>query len=161
MPNADRNVCVTGNFLSKVDSAIALSLDAKSEKAMELEALSASVVEREPGSGPDGVAAAHEKSKCDTLCLVPPARPDKLAACTELVESRARRRLRQQRTPHQLGLRRLRRARDAAAAVRIYRSRGHGFDDRHRGQTMAVTGRMLASGKELTAAASKGVGVEL
>ncbi|KAL8400805.1 hypothetical protein RB594_000992 [Gaeumannomyces avenae] len=128
---------------------------------MELGALSAAVIERRPGSGPDGVAAAPKKSKCDTLCLVPPARPDKLAACTELVKSRARRRLRQQRTSHQLGLRRLRRARDAAAAVQIHRSRGHGFDDRHRGQMMAVTGRMLASGKELTAAASKGVGVEL
>ncbi|KAJ9428024.1 hypothetical protein QL093DRAFT_2127489 [Fusarium oxysporum] len=37
----------------------------------------------------------------------------------------------------------------------------HGFDDRHRGQMMVVTGPMLCAGKELAEAASKALGAEL
>jgi hypothetical protein len=34
----------------------------------------------------------------------------------------------------------------------------HGFDDRHRGQMMVLTGPMLCSGQELAASASKALG---
>jgi DNA helicase TIP49 (TBP-interacting protein) len=34
----------------------------------------------------------------------------------------------------------------------------HGFDDRHRGQMMVLTGPMLCSGTELATAASKALG---
>jgi len=37
----------------------------------------------------------------------------------------------------------------------------HGFDDRHRGQLMVVTGPMLATGDELATAASKALGVAM
>jgi uncharacterized protein YbjT (DUF2867 family) len=34
----------------------------------------------------------------------------------------------------------------------------HGFDDKHRGQMMVLTGPMLCSGSELAASASKALG---
>lgn len=50
----------------------------------------------------------------------------------------------------------------AQVAAHVLTGKGsHGFDDRHRGQMMVVTGPMLASGKELATAASKGVGTQL
>ncbi|KAL8393663.1 hypothetical protein RB595_003409 [Gaeumannomyces hyphopodioides] len=251
MPSAGRNVCVTSvdgqtgfliaellltgdDFASKVDSVIGLSLDAKSEKAMELESLGAIIIEHQPGSGPDDVAAALKKSKCDTICLVPPARPDKLAACAELIEAAraagcvnnallissagadyAEREM-QPRLREFIDLEAMVLATKgdpdvalgnspcviragfyaenllvyapqaktegvlplpigenhkfapvalgdiAQVAAHVLTGKGpHGFDDRHRGQMMVVTGPMLASGKELATAASKGVGTQL
>jgi hypothetical protein len=37
----------------------------------------------------------------------------------------------------------------------------HGFDDKHRGQLMVLTGPMLATGDELAAAASKALDIEM
>ncbi|KAH8843170.1 hypothetical protein MCOR02_007966 [Pyricularia oryzae] len=250
MPDTGRNICVTSvdgqtghliaeliltheTFSFKADSVIGLSLDAKSEKAAELESLGAVIVEHKPGSGADDLAATLKKAKCDTICLVPPARSDKLAVCTELVEAaraagvsnallissagadyaerETQPRLREfidiealvlankgdpdnalahspcviragfyaenllvyapqastegvlpipigenhKFAPVALG--------DVAqVAAHVLTGKGpHGFDDRHRGQMMVMTGPMLASGKELATSASKGVGSQL
>jgi len=37
----------------------------------------------------------------------------------------------------------------------------HGFDDKHRGQMMVVTGPMLCAGKELAEAASQALGQKM
>jgi len=50
----------------------------------------------------------------------------------------------------------------AQVAAHVLTGKGqHGFDDRHRGQLMVITGPMLATGGELATAASKGLGVEM
>ncbi|KAL5618051.1 hypothetical protein FOVSG1_000273 [Fusarium oxysporum f. sp. vasinfectum] len=50
----------------------------------------------------------------------------------------------------------------AQVAAHVLTGKGkHGFDDRHRGQMMVVTGPMLCAGKELAEAASKALGAEL
>ncbi|KAF5001622.1 hypothetical protein FGRMN_928 [Fusarium graminum] len=50
----------------------------------------------------------------------------------------------------------------AQVAAHVLTGKGeHGFDDRHRGQMMVITGPMLCAGEELAAAASKALGTEL
>ncbi|KAM0197394.1 hypothetical protein ACHAPI_004854 [Fusarium lateritium] len=50
----------------------------------------------------------------------------------------------------------------APVAAHVLTGKGeHGFDDRHRGQMMIVTGPMLCAGKELAEAASKALGTKL
>ncbi|KAF2196006.1 NAD(P)-binding protein [Delitschia confertaspora ATCC 74209] len=50
----------------------------------------------------------------------------------------------------------------AQVAAHVLTGKGkHGFDDRHRGQLMVITGPMLATGDELATAASKALGVEM
>lgn len=50
----------------------------------------------------------------------------------------------------------------AQVAAHVLSGKGqHGFDDRHRGQLMIVTGPMLATGDELATAASKALGVPM
>ncbi|KAK7393943.1 hypothetical protein QQX98_013272 [Neonectria punicea] len=50
----------------------------------------------------------------------------------------------------------------ANIAAHVLTGKGkHGFDDKHRGQMMIVTGPMLCAGNELAAAASKALGTEL
>uniref|UniRef100_A0A8H7MYD6 NAD(P)-binding domain-containing protein n=1 Tax=Bionectria ochroleuca TaxID=29856 RepID=A0A8H7MYD6_BIOOC len=50
----------------------------------------------------------------------------------------------------------------AFVAAQVLSGKGeHGFDDRHRGQMMVVTGPMLCAGKELAEAASQALGSEL
>ncbi|KAM4066111.1 nmrA-like family protein [Hirsutella rhossiliensis] len=50
----------------------------------------------------------------------------------------------------------------AQVAAHVLTGKGkHGFDDRHRGQMMVVTGPMLCAGNELATAASKALGTEM
>lgn len=50
----------------------------------------------------------------------------------------------------------------AQVAAHVLSGKGkHGFDDKHRGQMMVVTGPMLCAGEELAAAASKALGTEM
>ncbi|KAK0636531.1 hypothetical protein B0T17DRAFT_613249 [Bombardia bombarda] len=50
----------------------------------------------------------------------------------------------------------------AHVAAHVLSGKGeHGFDDRHRGQLMVVTGPMLCSGQELAEAASKALGQKM
>ncbi|EGR44321.1 uncharacterized protein TRIREDRAFT_112380 [Trichoderma reesei QM6a] len=50
----------------------------------------------------------------------------------------------------------------AHVAAHVLAGKGkHGFDDRHRGQMMIVTGPQLCAGKELAEAASKALGVNI
>ncbi|KAG6010492.1 hypothetical protein E4U21_006494 [Claviceps maximensis] len=50
----------------------------------------------------------------------------------------------------------------AHVAAHVLTGKGkHGFDDRHRGQMMIVTGPKLCAGHELAAAASKALGTEM
>lgn len=50
----------------------------------------------------------------------------------------------------------------ALVAAHVLAGRGpHGFDDRHRGQMMTITGPMLCAGKELAEAASEALGTTL
>ncbi|GJN78620.1 hypothetical protein PLIIFM63780_002129 [Purpureocillium lilacinum] len=50
----------------------------------------------------------------------------------------------------------------AQVAAHVLTGKGkHGFDDRHRGQMMVVTGPMLCAGDELATAASKALGADM
>lgn len=50
----------------------------------------------------------------------------------------------------------------AQVAAHVVTGKGpHGFDDRHRGQMMIVTGPMLAAGNELATAANKALGAAM
>lgn len=50
----------------------------------------------------------------------------------------------------------------AQVAAHVLSGKGpHGFDDKHRGQMMVVTGPMLCAGEELATAASKALGQTL
>lgn len=73
-------------FKKQVDSVTGLALDAASPKAKELQALGAVVVPHNPGRERD-VVATLKKTGCDTICLVPPARRDKLDIALELASA--------------------------------------------------------------------------
>jgi hypothetical protein len=98
-----RNVCITSiegqtgfliaellltdeKFKSQIDSLAGLTLDPSSPKAKELQTLGAVIVPHKPGRERD-VVAALKKTGCDTLCLVPPARADKLDIALELTNA--------------------------------------------------------------------------
>ncbi|KAI0911778.1 NAD(P)-binding protein [Ustulina deusta] len=50
----------------------------------------------------------------------------------------------------------------AQVAAHVLSGKGpHGFDDKHRGQMMVVTGPMLCNGQELATAASQSLGIEM
>ncbi|KAL2164748.1 hypothetical protein VTH06DRAFT_43 [Thermothelomyces fergusii] len=241
-----RNVCVTaveGNtgfliaellltdeqFKQQIDSLTGLTMDPGSAKAKELQGLGAAVAAHRPGRERD-VAGALRKAGCDTLCLVPPARADKLDVALELAAAARRagvanvlllssagcdyaERERQPRLREFVDLEAAvlsakgdpatslghspcviragfyaenlllysEQARNegllplpigenhkfapialgdvALAAAHVLSGKGpHGFDDRHRGQLIVLTGPMLCSGKELAASASKALG---
>jgi hypothetical protein len=71
------------HFQSQLDSVACLTMDPSSAKAKELQTLGATVTAHVPGRE-RAVAAALTKTGCDTLCLVPPARADKLDVAAEL-----------------------------------------------------------------------------
>jgi nucleoside-diphosphate-sugar epimerase len=98
-----RNICVTAvdgqtgfliaelilkhrDFSRKIDSLAGLSLDPKSARAQELQSLGATIVPHVPGRVRQ-MAQTLKKTGCDTICLVPPAHPDKFDITTELVEA--------------------------------------------------------------------------
>lgn len=241
-----RNVCITSiegqtgfliaellltddKFKSQIDSLAGLTLDPSSPKAKELETLGAVIVPHKPGRERD-VVAALKKTGCDTLCLVPPARADKLDIALELTNAAKKagvanvllissagcdyaERDRQPRLrefvdleslvlsakgdpgtalghspcviragfyaenlllyseqAHNEGLLPLPIGENhkfapvalgdvSLVAAHVLSGKGpHGFDDRHRGQMMVLTGPMLCSGKELAESASKALG---
>ncbi|OAQ57997.1 hypothetical protein VFPPC_17049 [Pochonia chlamydosporia 170] len=73
-------------FSRKVDSVIGLAFDPKSERAAELKNLGAVIVPHVPGRVKD-VAKSLKDSGADTVCIVPPARQNKLDVCAELVDA--------------------------------------------------------------------------
>ncbi|EAQ87804.1 hypothetical protein CHGG_04423 [Chaetomium globosum CBS 148.51] len=238
-----RNICITSiegqtgfliaellltddRFQPRIDSLTGLALDPSSPKAKELQALGAVIAAHTPGRARD-VVATLQKTACDTLCLVPPARSDKLDIALELAEAAkkagvanvllisaagcdyaeraAQPRLREfvdlesvvlsaKGDPESaLGIRLVagfyaenlllysEQARNegllplpigenhkfapialgdvSLVAAHVLTGKGpHGFDDRHRGQLMVLTGPMLCSGKELAESASKALG---
>lgn len=98
-----RNVCITAvdgqtgfliaelilkenKFRSKIDSLTGLALDTSSPKAKELEGLGAVIVPHKPGRERE-VAETLKKTGCDTICLIPPAHPEKLDIAAELVRA--------------------------------------------------------------------------
>lgn len=98
-----RNVCITAiegqtgfliaellltdeKFKKQVDSVTGLTMDPSSAKAKELKDLGATIVPHVPGRERDMVAAL-KKTGCDTICLVPPARKDKLDIAVELTNA--------------------------------------------------------------------------
>jgi len=241
-----RNVCITSiegqtgfliaellltddKFKSQIDSLTGLTLDPSSPKAKELQTLGAIIVPHKPGRERD-VVAALKKTGCDTLCLVPPARADKLDIALELTHAAKKagvanvllissagcdyaERDRQPRLREFVDLESLvlsakgdpgsalghspcviragfyaenlllysEQARNegllplpigenhkfapvalgdvSLVAAHVLSGKGpHGFDDRHRGQMMVLTGPMLCSGNELAESASKALG---
>lgn len=241
-----RNVCITSvegqtgfliaellltdeKFKSQIDSLAGLTLDPSSPKAKELQTLGAVIVPHKPGRERD-VVAALKKTGCDTLCLVPPARADKLDIALELTNAAKKagvanvllissagcdyaEREKQPRLREFIDLESLvlsgkgdpgsalghspcviragfyaenlllysEQARNegllplpigenhkfapvalgdvSLVAAHVLSGKGpHGFDDRHRGQMMVLTGPMLCSGKELAESASKALG---
>ncbi|KAI0857158.1 NAD(P)-binding protein [Xylaria cubensis] len=243
-----RNVCITAvdgqtgfliaelllsqPFSSKVDSVVGLTLDPSAAKISELESLGAKIVEHKPGRARI-MTKLLKDTKCDTICLIPPAHSEKMEISMELVNaakkagipnvllissvgcdyasSRNQPRLREfielesltlaakgdaststghspcviragfyaenlllyapqaksegtlplpigknhKFAPVALG--------DVAqVAAHVLSGKGpHGFDDKHRGQMMTVTGPILCSGEELATAASSALGTDL
>ncbi|KHN96821.1 NAD(P)-binding domain protein [Metarhizium album ARSEF 1941] len=219
------------DFSRRVDSVVGLALDAESELATELRDLGATIVPHVPGRVGD-VVKALEDSGADTVCVVPPARGNKLDMCAELVEAAGKARVsnvclissagcdyadpkRQPRLREFIDLEALVLAAKGDAgtptgtspcviravfyaenlllhgpqakqgilplpigeshkfapvalgdvahiAARVLTGKGkHGFDDRHRGQMMVVTGPKLCAGNELATAASNALGTEM
>ncbi|KAL1840687.1 hypothetical protein VTJ49DRAFT_237 [Mycothermus thermophilus] len=244
-----RNVCITAvegqtgfliaellltdaEFKKKIDSLTGLTMDPNSDKVKELKTLGATIATHTPGRERD-VAEALKKTGCDTLCLVPPARADKLDIASELIGAARRAGVANVLLISAAGCDyaerdeqpRLREFVDLEAAVlackgdpsnplghspcviragfyaenlllyteqarnegllplpigdkhkfapialgdislvaaHVLTGKGpHGFDERHRGQLMVLTGPMLVSGEELAAAASKALGQTL
>jgi hypothetical protein len=97
-----RNVCIsaaegqTGFLIAdlllkhpysrKVDSVIALTLHPDSTKAKELRSLGANVVHHVPGRE-RVVTQTLKETGCDTLCLIPPAHPEKRDISIELINA--------------------------------------------------------------------------
>ena len=98
-----RNVCITaadgqtgfliaelllkeGKFHKQIDSLTALALEPTSPKCKELESLGAVVVPHEPGRERK-MTQTLKKIGCDTICLIPPAHPDKFDICVELANA--------------------------------------------------------------------------
>ncbi|KAL6363005.1 hypothetical protein LRP88_02405 [Fusarium phalaenopsidis] len=186
--SSSRKVCVTaadGNtgfliaelilkhrdFSRKVSGVVGLALDPDSDHAKELKELGATIVRHEPGRLRVMIKALKETG-CDTICLVPPAHEHKIEICEDagfyaenllLYAPQAKEEgilplpigEKHKFAPVALG--------DVAhVAAHVVTGKGkHGFDDKHRGQMMVVTGPTLCAGKELAAAASKALGTEL
>ncbi|KAL1844875.1 hypothetical protein VTK73DRAFT_1631 [Phialemonium thermophilum] len=244
-----RNVCITavdgqtgfliaelllkeGKFAKQVDSVTGLALDPKNPRLKELESLGAKIVAHVPGRE-RVVAQALKDTGCDTICLIPPAHPDKYDITYELVSATKRagvpncllissagcdyaERDRQPRLREFIDLEALvlsakgdpdtplghspcviragfyaenlllydKQAQSegrlplpignnhkfapvalgdvAHVAAHVLAGKGkHGFDDKHRGQMMVVTGPQLCAGKELATAASSALGSKL
>ncbi|RYP51414.1 hypothetical protein DL769_010817 [Monosporascus sp. CRB-8-3] len=243
-----RNVCVTSvegytgfaiaelllshPFSRKVDNVVGLTLFPDAEKTKEAQALGAKIVPHTPGRLRTTVQTL-EQTGCNTLCLIPPAHPEKKDIAAELIAAAAKAgvpnvlmissagcdyadpqkqpRLREfieleavmlaskgdsststghspcviragfyaenllnyapqaqsegilplpigqnhKFAPVALG--------DVAhVAAQVLTGKGpHGFDDKHRGQMMVVTGPMLCAGQELATAASQALGTEM
>ncbi|KAF1738860.1 NAD(P)H azoreductase [Beauveria bassiana] len=220
------------DFSRKADAVVGLALDAKSDKAQELEAAGAQVVQHKPGRVREMVKVLRSTG-CDTICLVPPAHHDKYDICVELVEAAKKAEIanvllissagcdyataeKQPRLREFIDLETLVlqskgdastptggspcviRAGFYAENLLLYESivknestlplpigenhkfapvalgdianiaghvltgsGKHGFDDRHRGQMMVVTGPMLCAGEELATSASKVLGADM
>jgi len=99
--SSPRNVCVTAcdghtgfaiaellltNDDFKVDSVVGLSLHPQSSNAKELHKLGAKVVAHHPGRERDMIKVL-KNTKCDTLCLIPPAESDKYNIVLELISA--------------------------------------------------------------------------
>jgi hypothetical protein len=69
---------------SKIDSVVGLSLSPKSPRAKEIEKLGAKLIPHKPGRERDVVKSLKE-SGADTLCLIPPAHPEKYDITAELI----------------------------------------------------------------------------
>jgi nucleoside-diphosphate-sugar epimerase len=97
-----RNVCITAvegqtgsliadlllskPFASNVDSVVGLTLDPSSEKVSELESQGVKIVKHVPGRERNLVKVLKETG-CDTICLIPPAHPEKMEIATELINA--------------------------------------------------------------------------
>ncbi|RYO89734.1 hypothetical protein DL766_008706 [Monosporascus sp. MC13-8B] len=100
-----RNVCVTSveghtgfaiaelllshPFSRKIDSVVGLTLFPDAEKAKEAQALGAKVVPHTPGRLRTTVQTLKQTG-CDTLCLIPPAHPEKKDIAAELIAAAAK-----------------------------------------------------------------------
>lgn len=100
-----RNICITAAegqtgfaiaelllsppFSRKVDSIKALTMNPSSPKATELQSMGAKVVQHVPGRQRD-VTKVIKDMGCDTICLIPPAHPDKFDISAELVNAAAK-----------------------------------------------------------------------
>ncbi|KAI1818098.1 NAD(P)-binding protein [Poronia punctata] len=243
-----RNVCITAiegqtgsliadlllsePFASKVDSIVGLTLDPSAPKVSELESRGVKIVQHVPGRERNVVNLLKETG-CDTICLIPPAKKDKMEISMELINAtkkagipnvclissagcdyadpRRHPRLREfidleamtlaakgdpsTSTGHSPcviragfyaenlllyapqaqtdGILPLPIGKDhkfapvalgdvAQVAAHVLSGKGpHGFDDKHRGQMMIVTGPMLATGDELATAASDALGTKM
>jgi hypothetical protein len=98
-----RNVCITAvegqtgfliaelllsdeKFKKQIDSLTGLTMDPTSAKAKELQSLGAVIIPHKPGREREMVATL-KKTGCDTICLIPPARKDKLDIALELTNA--------------------------------------------------------------------------
>lgn len=244
-----RNVCITAaegqtgyliaellltneDFSKKVDSVTALTMNPNADNVKQLKSMGAKIVPHKPGRERDMVKTLSQ-TKCDALCLIPPANKDKYdivaelvraakkahipnvcflssAAC-DLAERDKQPRLREfidletlVMTPkgdhatrlgqspciiragfyaenlllyapqlknekclplpigenHQFAPVALGDVAQLAATVLSGKGK-HGFDDKHRGQVMVMTGPTLCSGQLLASAATKVLGTEI
>lgn len=98
-----RNICITAvdghtghliadllltgaDFKDKADSVTGLSLHPHAQHCKELEKAGAKVIPHRPGRMKE-MAHTLEQTGADTLCLIPPAHPDKFDITAELIEA--------------------------------------------------------------------------
>ncbi|ENH68225.1 hypothetical protein FOC1_g10000538 [Fusarium oxysporum f. sp. cubense race 1] len=210
-------------FIRKVDSIMALTMDPSSPEAKELQSMGANVVQHVLGCQREVIKVIKDTG-CDTICLIPPAHPNKFDISAELVNAAAMSNVanvclinRQPQLQEFIDLESLTLSAKGNSATQLGHSpvviragfyadnlllyapqaqkdgilplqigtghkfapvalgassplfaahvltgKGqHGFDDKHRGQMMVVTGLMLCAGEELATAASQALGVKM
>lgn len=220
------------DYSKKVDSVTALTMDTTADNVKQLKSLGAKIVPHKPGKERE-VVKTLSQTKCDTLCLIPPASKDKFEIVAELVRAAKKANIpnvcfissagcdlaerdKQPRlrefvdletlvmtakgehatrlgqspciiragfyaenlllyTPqlkeekvlplpigenHQFAPVALGDIAQLAATVLIGKGK-HGFDDKHRGQLMIMTGPTLCSGQSLASNATKALGTEI
>jgi hypothetical protein len=100
-----RNICITAiegqtgfliadlllseQFESEIDSIVGLALNPQDPKATELQSRGVKIVEHKPGRERNVVQVLKDTG-CDTICLIPPARKDKMEIARELVNATKR-----------------------------------------------------------------------
>ncbi|TVY73838.1 hypothetical protein Focb16_v006204 [Fusarium oxysporum f. sp. cubense] len=192
---------------------MALTMDPSSPEAKELQSMGANVVQHVLGCQREVIKVIKDTG-CDTICLIPPAHPNKFDISAELVNAAAMSNVANRQPqlqefidlesltlsakgnsatqlghspvviragfyadnlllyapqaqkdgilPLQIGTGHKFAPDVAQVAAHVLTGKGqHGFDDKHRGQMMVVTGLMLCAGEELATAASQALGVKM
>jgi len=76
----------SGQFSNKIDAITGLSLDPQSPKCKALSKLGVDIIHHVPGTE-KSIVGILKKSNADTICIIPPAHPDKHQITLELISA--------------------------------------------------------------------------